>query len=307
MLLAVLSALVLGLYDVAKKAAVQDNAVLPVLFACSASGLGLMLPLAALALVAPSLAREQGVFIAALSPTEHLLVVAKAALVTLSWVLTYFALKHLPISLASPVRASAPMFTLLGAVAFFGERPSPRQLLGILAILVAYWAFSLIGRTEGIRFSRNAWVWSLFLGTLVGAASSLYDKHLLQSARLPPLAMQFWFTAYNTLIQGFIVAFLWWPRRAANTPFRFRWSIVAVGALLLLADALYFRSLAMPGALVSVVSTLRRTNVVVSFMVGTMLFGERNRLPKALALGGVLAGIGEWLGSPPCRRGIGLS
>jgi len=291
MMLAVLSAVFLGLYDVAKKASVQNNAVLPVLFACSGSGLVLMLPLAVLSLAAPSLAREQGLFIAAMSATGHLLILAKAALVTLSWVLTYFAIKHLPISLAAPVRASAPMFTLLGAVTFFGERPSPRQLLGILTILIAYWAFSVIGRGEGIRFTRNAWVWSLFLGTLVGAASGLYDKHLLQSVKLPALAVQFWFTTYNTLIQGLIVAFAWWPRRASNTPFRFRWSIIAVGALLLLADALYFRSLATPGALVSVISTLRRSNVVLSFVLGAILFGEHNRLPKAVALGGVLAGI----------------
>jgi len=291
MMLAVLSAVFLGLYDVAKKASVQDNAVLPVLFACSGSGLVLMLPLAVLSLAAPSLAREQGLFIAAMSATGHLLILAKAALVTLSWVLTYFAIKHLPISLAAPVRASAPMFTLLGAVTFFGERPSPRQLLGILTILIAYWAFSVIGRGEGIRFTRNAWVWSLFLGTLVGAASGLYDKHLLQSVKLPALAVQFWFTTYNTFIQGLIVVIAWWPRRASSTPFRLRWSIIAVGALLLLADALYFRSLATPGALVSVISTLRRSNVVLSFVLGAILFGEHNRLPKAVALGGVLTGI----------------
>jgi len=291
MLLAVLSAVFLGLYDVAKKASVQNNAVLPVLFACSTSGLALMLPLAVVSLFAPSAAQGHGLFIHPMSAMGHLLIFAKAVLVTLSWVLTYFALKHLPISLASPVRASAPMFTLLGAVILFGERPSLRQLLGILTILVAYWAFSLIGRSEGIRFSRNAWVWSLFLGTLVGAVSGLYDKHLLQGSKLPPLAVQFWFTAYGTVIQGLIVAFLWWPRRAANTPFRFRWSIVAVGGLLLVADALYFRSLAMPGALVSVVSALRRTNVVLSFVLGAIVFGESKRVPKAIALAGVLAGI----------------
>jgi transporter family protein len=291
MFLAVLSAVFLGLYDVAKKASVQENAVLPVLFLCSASGLCLMLPLVALSLAAPGLAREYGLLVGGLSVIGHLLVLAKAALVTLSWVLTYFALKHLPISLASPERARAPMFTLLGAVALFGERPSPRQLVGILVILVAYWVFSLLGRNEGIRFSRNAWVWSLFAGTLVGAASGLYDKHLLQSARLPALTMQLWFAIYGTILQGTIVALLWWPRRRNHTPFCFRWSIVAVGALLLLADALYFRSLATPGSLVSVVSALRRTNVVLSFVVGTIVFGERNRLPKAVALGGVLAGI----------------
>ena len=288
---AVLSAVLLGVYDVAKKASVQDNAVLVVLFACSASGLALFLPLGALTLAAPTWANAHGVVIAALSWRDHALVVAKAALVTLSWVLTFFALKHLPISLASPVRASAPLFTLLGAVVLFGERPSARQVLGMAVILLAYWVFSLIGRIEGIRFSRNAWVWSLFLGTLVGAASGLYDKHLLQTAHLPALAMQFWFTAYNTMIQGLIVVFLWWPRRAQHTPFHWRWTIAAVGVLLLLSDALYFHALTMPGALVSVISTLRRTNVVLSFALGSLLFGERYRLRKSLALGGVIVGI----------------
>jgi transporter family protein len=290
-LFAILSAVFLGVYDVAKKASVQENAVLVVLFACSATGLALMLPLGALALAAPGWAQTHGVLIAPLSWCEHGLVLAKAALVTLSWVLTFFALKHLPISLASPVRASAPLFTLLGAVVMFGERPSARQGLGIAVILFAYWVFSLIGRTEGIHFSRNAWVWSLFLGTLVGAASGLYDKHLLQTAHLPALAMQFWFTAYNTVLQGLIVVFLWWPRRAQHTPFRWRWTIAAVGLLLLLADALYFHALAMPGALVSVISTLRRTNVVLSFAIGSLLFGERYRLRKAMALGGVILGV----------------
>jgi bacterial/archaeal transporter family protein len=288
---AILSAVFLGIYDVAKKASVQDNAVLVVLFACSATGLALLLPLGALSLAAPTWARSHGVFITALSWREHALVLAKAALVTLSWVLTFFALKHLPISLAAPVRASAPLFTLLGAVVLFGERPSARQGLGIAAILLAYWVFSLIGRIEGIHFSRNPWVWSLFLGTLVGAASGLYDKHLLQTAQLPALAMQFWFTAYGTLIQGLIVFFLWRPRRAEHTPFHWRWTIAAVGVLLLLSDALYFHALTMPGALVSVISTLRRTNVVLSFAIGSLLFGERYRLRKSLALSGVLVGI----------------
>ena len=290
-LFAILSAVFLGVYDVAKKASVQDNAVLVVLFACSATGLALLLPLGALSLAAPTWAQTHGVFIEAFSWREHTLVLAKAALVTLSWVLTFFALKHLPISLAAPVRASAPLFTLLGAVVLFGERPSAQQGLGIAAILLAYWVFSLIGRTEGIHFSRNAWVWSLFLGTLVGAASGLYDKHLLQTAHLPALAMQFWFTAYGTLIQGLIVFFLWRPRRAQHTPFRWRWTIAAVGVLLLLSDALYFHALTMPGALVSVISTLRRTNVVLSFAIGSLLFGERYRLRKSLALTGVLVGI----------------
>ena len=83
----------------------------------------------------------------------------------------------------------------------------------------------------------------------------------------------------------------WLPRRRQTTPFRFRTSIPAVGFLLLLADALYFQALANPHALVSVVSTLRRCNVIISFAVGSLAFGETQRGKKAIALMGVLLGI----------------
>ncbi len=289
--LALLSAVLLGIYDVAKKASVNGNAVLMVLFACSASGLALLVPVGMMSLFAPQWAAAWNLRLHGLSLAGHGLILAKALLVTLSWVLTFFALKHLPLSLAAPVRASAPLFTLLGAVLLFGERPSAAQWAGIAIILLAYWAFSLIGRGEGIHFSRNAWVWSLFLGTLVGAASSLYDKHLLQSAHLPPLDVQFWFTLDSTLVQGLIVLVFWWPRRMRATPFRMRWTIPAVGVLLILADALYFQALARPDALVSVISTLRRSNVIISFAVGSLAFGEKQKLKKTCALAGVLVGI----------------
>ena len=65
MMLAVLSAVFLGLYDVAKKASVDGNAVLPVLLVCSSSGLAVMLPLAVISAVAPGMARPHGLLIEA--------------------------------------------------------------------------------------------------------------------------------------------------------------------------------------------------------------------------------------------------
>jgi drug/metabolite transporter (DMT)-like permease len=227
----------------------------------------------------------------ALSPAAHGLVLLKAGIVTLSWVLTFFALKELPISLAAPIRASAPLLTLLGAIVLFAERPSTTQLFGMGITLAAYFAFSVIGRAEGIHFSRSRPVLLLALGTLVGAMSGLYDKQLLQTVHLPAAPMQLWFTLYNTLLQGMLVLWFWRPVRRPAAPFHWRWSIPAVAALLLLADTLYFHALAQPDALVSVVATLRRSNVVVSFVVGGLAFREKQRGKKAVALGGVLAGL----------------
>ncbi|MEN9355264.1 MAG: hypothetical protein RL318_2589 [Fibrobacterota bacterium] len=289
--LAVLSALFLGIYEVAKKTAVTGNAVLPSLLGGSLSGLAVLLPFTLLAGRFPDLAAQVGALPSPLSWHGHLLVAAKALLVTSSWVGTYFALKHLPLSIASPVRASAPLFTVMGAIVLFHETPSLRQWGGIALILASYWGFALLGRREGIRLGSNPWIWALLAGTLLGATSGLYDKHLLQSARIPPASLQFWFTLYNAILQSLLVAVLWWPQKATSTPFQWRWSIFAVGALLILADAVYFRALAAPGAMVSVVALVRRSNVVVSFALGAIFLREANRGAKLLPLAGILLGL----------------
>ncbi|MBN1612134.1 MAG: DMT family transporter [Polyangiaceae bacterium] len=293
-LLAALSAACLGLYDVSKKAALRDNAVLPVLCGASLTAAIVVLPVLVLSWADPALLGTLA--LPALTGRAHLLILLKTALVTASWVLSFFAMKHLPISLAAPIRASAPLYTLLGAVALFAERPSLWQWVGIGVVLLAYWAFSVIGRGEGLAFSTNRWIIIAFAGTLLGAASALYDKHLLGTERLPPTAMQVWFTLYNAALQGLIVLLAWAPRRRRTTPFRWRLWIPAVGVLLLVSDALYFHALAAEGALISVVSMIRRTNVVVSFTLGSLVFHDLFVRRKALALVGVLVGLWMLLG-----------
>lgn len=290
-LLATLSAACLGLYEVSKKAAVNGNAVLPVLLATNIAGTLVVLPLLVLSWYSPEAAGSLAVV--PLSLGAHALILVKALIVTTSWVLGFFALKHLPISLASPIRASAPFLTLLGAVLLFAERPNLRQWCGIAIVLVAYWGFSVIGRVEGFGFATNRWVGLMVASTVVGAASGLYDKYLLAEQRLPPTTLQCWFTLYCTAIIGLVVLLFWALRRHESTAFEWRWTVLAVGVLLLLADNLYFRALSTEGALISVVSMIRRTNVVVSFALGSMAFRERLLRPKALALAGVVAGL--WL------------
>jgi transporter family protein len=129
----------------------------------------------------------------------------------------------------------------------------------------------------------NRWLLLLLGGTLVGAGSGLYDKVLLQSMNIAPTTLQFWFATYNMVLQTPLVAAVWWPRRSLD-PFRWRGSVVAVGAFLVLADQLYFRSLASDGALVSVVTLVRRSNVLVSFALGGWLFRERLLARKAIGL-----------------------
>ena len=287
--LALVSAFLLGLYDVAKKASVDGNALFGTLFWCAASGAAMVVPALALTWIAPETARHLGWTVPNLGMRGQLLVLAKTGIVTTSWTLSFLALKHLPISIASPVRATAPLFALAGAVAIYGEMPAPRQWAGIALILASYWAFSVLGRKEGIHFARNKWIMVLLAATMVGAASSLWDKNLLQRQHLDPWAMQVWFAVYNALLQGLMWAAF--GRSDRGHPFRFRPTMLLVGPLLIAADYAYFKGLSDPAALISVVSSVRRTNVVVSFAVGSLAFRDKNRRQKALALVGVVAGL----------------
>jgi drug/metabolite transporter (DMT)-like permease len=290
--LSVCSAIVLGVYDLLKKLAVSRNAVPPVLFFGALTGLATWCVLRLVTPILPA-AWQAGLAIDPLTWREHGFLFGKGVLVSASWIFGYFALKHLPITIAGPVRSSAPFWTILFAVCFLGEKPSVVQWAGVAIILAAFQAFSLIGRAEGIRFHRDKWVACLILGTLLGAMSAVYDKVLLQNLQLRVATLQFWFAFYLVVVMlPFVLVWRYGLKEADRGTFEWRWMIPAVGVGLLITDALYFAAIASEGALISVISPIRRTSAVVGFLGGILVLKERHNLGwKALALLVMIAGV----------------
>lgn len=284
-----LSALFLGLYELCIKHAVRENAVLPVLFlanVCSAT-------IWAILLAVPAFAPGSLPALLQVAPPTlhgHLLLLGKSALVALSWVCSYFAIKHLPVSLASPMRATGPVWTLLGAVLILGERPTWLEGCGIAVTIGSFVGLSVVGRREGIHFHRDKWLGFLLAGTLLGALSGLYDKYLLGRIGFSAATVQCWFSIYLAALFLPLAAgwkLRWWPRQS----FTWRWSVIGVSLGLLLADFVYFGALRHPDALVSLVSSLRRGSILIGFTGGILLFGEVCHRQKILAALGVLTGI----------------
>lgn len=289
-LLSVCSAFVLGVYDLLKKTAVRENAVPPVLFFGVVTGASCWLLLRAVTGFLPE-AWQPALSIDPLTRNEHALVLGKSVLVSASWICGYFALKHLPITLAGPIRSTAPLWTILFAVVFMGETPTPWQWLGVAIILVAFYCFSLLGRAEGIDFRRNRWVACLVAATLIGAACALFDKYLLQSLGMRVATMQFWFSIYLVVVMLPFVL-IWRFALRDRGRFEWRWMIPAVGVGLLVADAFYFAAIAQEGALISVISPVRRTSVVIGFFGGVLLLKERrNTKWKLISLILMLVGV----------------
>ena len=289
--LGIFSAIFLGMYDVSRKHALRQNAVLPVLFLSTVFAASLVLPLILLSRYLPELLSNSNFYVPPLSATGHLHIFAKAVIVSASWILGYFALKNLPISIASPIGASGLVWTLIGAVILFHEQPTVLQYLGLGLMVVSYYGFSVLGSKEGIIFYNNKWVAFILLAALLGAASAMYDKFLIQTAGFPPIVVQVWFSIYLVPVLGLVVLLSMLAGRKKYTQFAWRWSIPAIGGFLLIADFFYFKALSYHGSLIAAISTLRASGIVVSFLVGGLLFRELQLSSKAMALAGTLAGI----------------
>lgn len=288
--LAVLSGLLLGVYDLFKKHSVNANAVMPVLLLSNLSAALVWAPLVAISRIYPEHVIHPELLVDPISLAEHGLLFIKSAIVGTSWLFGYFAVKHLPISIAGSFRGIGPIFTIIGAFLLYGESPGLRQSLGIILTLGSFFALSMVGKREGIHFTGNRWVWLGLAGVLLGASSGLYDRYLLANYGFSPSTVQAWFSIYLFLFMlppafGWIRG--WW----AHSGFRWRWSIPLTGITLIIVDFFYFRALAEPEAMVSIVACIRRGSVLVSFVAGTILFREKLFLSKLPCVAGILLGI----------------
>ena len=294
--LAFVSAALLGLYDAAKKTALTDNAVLPVL---------LLNTLFSTLIFLPTILSTEGGWgwfdgtVLASTPGSahaHGLVVLKSAIVLASWIFGYFGIKHLPITIVGPINATRPVMVLVGAMLVFGERLNLYQWIGVGLALVSLFMLSRSSRREGVDFAHNLWIVFVALAAVTGAMSGLYDKFIM--SRLDAVFVQGWYNLYQLLMMSVVVAVLWWPRRRSTTPFHWSWAIPLISVFLSLADFAYLMALREADALISVVSMIRRGSVVVSFACGALLFHERNLRSKAVDLAFILAGmVFLWLGS----------
>lgn len=287
---ALMSALLLGMYDVAKKRSLKGNAVVVVLLLNTLFSTILFAPVILDAEF--GLGLFDGTSLASTSGDleDHALVMLKAAITLSSWLCGYHAIKHLPLTIVGPVNATRPVVVLVGALLLFGERLNLWQWGGVLLTIVSLYLLSRAGSRESINFRSNRYVLALFAAMLLGAVSGLYDKFIIANCSLHPLFVQSWFGVYQLIMMIVITLVVWLPRRVSE-PFKWVWTIPLISLFVSCADFCYYHALDDPDAMIAVVSMIRRGSVLVTFLSGALLFGERNLKAKALDLGLILVGM----------------
>lgn len=285
---AVISALFLGVYDIFKKNSLKNNAVLPVLLLSTLTSTVIFLPIIIVSRLNPGFSTNL-LYVPEITWYQHWLIFIKSVIVASSWILAYYAMKHLPVTIVSPIRSTGPLWTLLGALIIFSEQLNFLQWTGITISLFFFYIFTVTGSREGITFRQNKWLYFIIGATLIGSASGLYDKFLIRN--INNMAVQAWFSVYMIPVILPLVYFFWYRRINHTTKFEFRYTIPLIGISLTIADFCYFYALTDENSLIAIVSSLRRSSVIVTFLLGAFIFKEKNILRKLLLLLGMMVGI----------------
>ncbi|MCI1640757.1 MAG: DMT family transporter [Bacteroidales bacterium] len=304
-LLAAMSAVFLGFYDVFKKRSLLDNAVIPVLtLNCIFCSL-FFVPLITGSMCGV-IDTSSCLYIPSGGWIDHRYAFLKAVLVLSSWICGYIAIKRLPLTIVGPVNATRPVLTLLGAMMIFGERLNFFQWTGVCIAVLSFYMLGRSGEKEGIDFKHDKGILFLVVAAVIGAVCGLYDKYLLSPVASGGLGLdgffvQGWYNFYQAVMMLAVLVFchLFEKHKKAGLPsynnrceivgpshtaFHWKWSIPMISVCLTAGDMSYMHALTIPGAMISIVSMIRRSSVLVSFVFGAILFHEKNLKGKSLDL-----------------------
>ena len=196
LILAFVSATLLGFYDAFKKKALQGNAVITVLFLNTLFSTLIFMPLIGLSYFTHVL--DGSVFLVGNNGwSTHQYIILKSLIVLSS-------------TIVGPINATRPVMTLVGAMLVFGERLNIYQWIGVLLAIISFAMLSRSGRKEGIDFKHNRWIFFLVMAAVLGAVSGLYDKFLMAPVEnggvgLDRMEVQSWYNFYQMLMMGTVL------------------------------------------------------------------------------------------------------
>jgi transporter family protein len=129
------------------------------------------------------------------------------------------------------------------------------------------------------------------LGALTGSLSELFEKFLMQHINF--MAALLWTSVYQILIIGTIIfiSMVLRSKKEFDFKYKYKWSILLIAISLLLSDFAYLNALSCDGAMISIISLIRRSSVLISFAGGILFFKEKNLRSKIIDLVLIVVGM----------------
>lgn len=277
----------LGTWDILKKIALKDEDVTSVLTAYSI-----------LSFVLVCYEMKNAVLI---DGGTILLLGLKSLIIYVGWHLMFLAIQNLPISVITPFNTVTPLFSIILGILVLGEVLKPMQWVGIAIMFIAYYFISKVGKVEVTHIFRNKYFYYMVIGSIFNAITSLIDKIAIGQVTatitaqgldgdLTSSIVQVWFLFFMMIFYGITYLGRKYVKKE-NLKLKWNWSILGMSICIILADRIYFAGLNMPNTPISIAMPLRSISIVVSVLIGGLIFKEPNLKKKVLCTGILILGI----------------
>lgn len=278
MWLVLLYGLIKGAREIVKKKSLQYSSVAEVLF---------FYTLFAFLMVLPDCKNAMGISV-------HMLgwIFLKSLIIFCAWILSFKAIKKMPISLYGVLDLSRVLFaTLLGSVVL-NEVMSINQIIGLilvamgLLLLKVHIPLKKTDKDEKDKVKPIIVIFSL-LSCMLNALSGLLDKILMRD--LNSSQLQFFYMLFLVLLYGL---YMWIGKEEVNLKKAVKnpW-IWLLALLFVIADRALFLANADPESKITIMTLIKQSGCIVTLAAGKWIYHEKHVLHRALCTVLVVVGI----------------
>lgn len=271
---ALISAMFLGCYDVLKKVSLKQSNIYEVLFFYCLSGFGISL-----------------LFIGnnfSITLVDSLFVLLKSLIIVVNWLLVIKCLKKLDVSIVVGFSLVNTIFTIFGAALFFKEKITLVHLLSLFFIFLGIFMIAKLEKKQE-KERDNRYIVLLLLANVLASCSAFVDKYMLNYLHIANNEVLILFLLFNSVIYG--VIYLYKNKKIEFKKLKSNYFLILAGASIALADITYYYALTLDKGDISIVSIVRKSSVIIATLLASIFLKEKHLLKKLGILTIMLIGV----------------
>lgn len=222
-----------------------------------------------------------------ISVINVLIILGKAIVISIAWLLGLYVLEKMPISLYSVINLSRIIFTVLLSVILLGEKITLTTIIGIIVVIIGLILVNMGSNKKEKKETSLKLIIILLVSCLFTSTSAIIDKTVLKNITTDQLL--FWFLLFLTVIFWFVLG-------VKKTKIDFKsasknyWLLV-VAAALTFGDKLLYVANTIPESKVSIMTIIKQFSAIEMVLLGKIVFKEKNITKKLLCSLLIISGI----------------
>lgn len=266
-------AIINGLFQCTKKKAIEKNSIYEVL--------------ALFSTIAFILAALTSKDVLNIETVPLIIVFCKSIVIVVSWLLSLYAIKKMPISLYSVINLSRVVFSIIMSVIFLGEELTIVIIIGTLIIISGLLLVNRISNEKSHKETSLKAILILLISCLLNSISAIIDKQVLKF--ITPIQLQFWFLFFLAICYWIILLFRNKEINFTNIEKNFWIFLTAI--CLIVSDRYLFKANEIPTSKVSIMTLIKQISAIEGIILGKIFFNEKNIFKKLLCSLLIIVGI----------------